>query len=89
MTLVEITFELQAPLKPEHLRALGGFANTYGMRRFRVDADKKHLSFEYDASRLKKTQVIHVLRRARIPVAREVEPVASAAVLAVPPSPQK
>jgi hypothetical protein len=72
MTLVEITYELQSPLGPEQLRALGGFANTYGLRRFRVDEAKKQLSFEYDASRLKETEVAHVLRQARIPVLRRV-----------------
>jgi hypothetical protein len=72
MTLVEITYELQSPLSPEQLRALGEFANTYGLRRFRVDETKKQLLFEYDASRLKETEVAHVLRRARIPVLRRV-----------------
>jgi hypothetical protein len=72
MTLVEITYELQSSLQPEQLRALGEFANTYGLRRFRVDEEKKHLSFEYDASRLKETEVVHVLRQARIPVVRRV-----------------
>jgi hypothetical protein len=77
MTLIEITYELQSPLKPEQLRALGGFANTYGLRRFRVDEKKNRLSFEYDASRLRETEVAHVLREARIPVLRRVEPVAT------------
>ncbi len=72
VTLVEITYELQSPLKPEQLRALGDFANTYGLRRFRVDEQRKRISFEYDASRLKETEVAHVLRQARIPVARRV-----------------
>jgi hypothetical protein len=72
MTLVEITYELQAPLNQEQLQRLGSFANTYGLRKFRVDEDKKHLSFEYDASRLRETQVTHVLRQARIPVVRKV-----------------
>jgi hypothetical protein len=72
MTLVEITYELQAPLSVEQLHSLGAFANTYGLRKFRVDDDKKHLSFEYDASRLKETEVAHVLRHARIPVTRKV-----------------
>ena len=75
MTLMEITYELQSPLKPEQLRALGGFANTYGLRRFRVDKQANRLSFEYDASRLKETEVEHVLREAKIPVLRRVEPV--------------
>ena len=72
MTLVEITYELQSPLNEEQLRTLGAFANTYGLRRFRVDDSKKNLSFEYDASRLRETEVAHVLRQARIPVMRKV-----------------
>jgi len=71
MTLVEATYELQSPLSDEQLRNLGTFANTYGLRRFRID-DKKHLSFEYDASRLRNTEVEHVLRQARITVLRKV-----------------
>ena len=75
MTLMEITYELQSALKPDQLRALGTFANTYGLRRFRVDEQTNRLSFEYDASRLKETEVEHVLRQAKIPVTRRVEPV--------------
>jgi hypothetical protein len=76
MTLVEITYELQSPLGPEQFRALASFANTYGLRRFRVDEKTNRLSFEYDASRLKETEVEHVLREAKIAVLRRVEPVA-------------
>jgi hypothetical protein len=68
MTLIEITYQLQTPLTPKQLGSLGEFANTYGLRRFRVDEAKNQLSFEYDASRLKETQVMHVLRCAKIPV---------------------
>ena len=74
MTLMEITYELQSRLQPEQLQALGSFANTYGLRRFRVDEKANRLSFEYDASRLKETEVEHVLRQANIPVLRRVEP---------------
>ncbi len=72
MTLVEVTYELQGPLRPEQLRALGEFSNTYGLRSFRVDEHLNRLSFEYDASRLKETEVAHVLRMAQIPVYRRV-----------------
>jgi len=72
MTLVEITYELQSPHSQDQLRSLGSFANTYGLRRFRVDDAKNQLSFEYDASRLKETEVTHVLRHARITVTRKV-----------------
>jgi hypothetical protein len=72
MTLVEVTYELQAPLRPEQFRALGQFANTYGLRRFRLDEYLHRISFEYDASRLTESDVEHVLRKARIPVERRV-----------------
>jgi len=72
MTLVEVTYELQSPLTEDQLRHLGQFANTYGLRSFRIDKATKQLSFEYDASRLRETQVAHVLGQARIAVARKV-----------------
>ena len=78
MTLLEITYQLQEPLTPQQLGHLGEFANTYGLRRFRVHEETNRLTFEYDASRLKETEVESVLRQARIPVLRRVEPVATA-----------
>ncbi len=74
MTLLEITYELQGALNHNDLRQLREFANTYGLRRFRVDAAHNRLTLEYDASRLKETQVTNVLRRGRIPILRRVEP---------------
>ena len=71
MTLVEATYELQSPLNEEQLRRLGTFANTYGLRRFRVD-EKNRLSFEYDASRLRDTEVVHVLHQLSIAATRKV-----------------
>ena len=70
MTLVEATYELQKPLTEGQLRTLGTFANTYGLRRFRVD-DNNRLSFEYDASRLRDTEVIHVLHQLNIPATKK------------------
>jgi len=72
MTLVEVTYDLHSPLTEEQLRQLGQFANTYGLRSFRVDESKNQLSFEYDASRLRETQVAHVLGQARIAATRKV-----------------
>ncbi len=73
MTLMTVTYELQKPLKLEHLRALAKFSNTYGLHRFWVEGTNR-LHFDYDASRLKETVVERVLREARIPVLRRVEP---------------
>lgn len=75
MTLVEMTYRLQSPLTNVQLRALGEFSNTYGLRRFRVEDNGRKLRFEYDASRLKPTEVIHVLRGAKIAILERVEPV--------------
>ncbi len=77
VTLVEVTYELPAPLGPEQLRALGNFANTYGLRRFRMDEERRLLSIEYDASRLRETEVAHVLGQARIGIVRRVNPAGS------------
>jgi hypothetical protein len=68
MTTVEVTYELQDPISESQMNSLGAFANTYGLRRFRVGESGLHLTFEYDASRLKPTEVIHVLRLAKIPI---------------------
>jgi hypothetical protein len=82
MTFMVVTYELQRPLRTEQLRALGEFANTYGLQRFHLSADGRHLQFEYDASRLKETVVENVLRAAKIAVTRKV----LAAPPAVPPA---
>ena len=74
MTFMTITYELQEPLKAEQFRALGQFANTYGLQKFHFNEKTNQLHFDYDASRLKETVVEHVLRAARIPVLRRVAP---------------
>jgi len=72
MTFMTVTYELQNALKPDQFRALGQFANTYGLQRFRFDEKTNRLHFDYDASRLRETVVEHVLRQAKIPVLRRV-----------------
>lgn len=72
MTLLEVGFRLQEPLTQEQMSRLGEFANTYGMRRFAWSENDSVLRFEYDASRLRATQVEHVLRMAGIPVAERL-----------------
>jgi hypothetical protein len=74
MTMMTITFELQDRLKAEQFRALGEFPNTYGIHKFHYDENSNLLSIDYDASRLRETVIEHVLRHARIPVLRTLEP---------------
>jgi len=68
MTLVELTFQLQSPLTRKQLQGLGEFANVYGLRRFRHDEAKNQVTFEYDASRLRQSQVVAALAGANIAV---------------------
>jgi hypothetical protein len=72
MAFMTVTYELQHALKPEQYRALGRFASTYGLQKFRFDENIHHLDFDYDASRLRETVVEHVLREAEIPVLSRV-----------------
>jgi len=59
-------------LTEEQLRHLGNSRTPTACAVFRVDESKNQVSFEYDASRLRETQVAHVLGRARIAVTRRV-----------------
>lgn len=71
MTLVEVTYNLHSSLSDEQLARLGEFANTYGLRKIRVDEKKNQISLEYDASRLRETQVAHVLGQTGIAISRQ------------------
>jgi len=71
MTLVEITYNLHSSLSNEQLAQLGKFSNTYGLRKISVDEQKNQISLEYDASRLRETQVAQVLGQAGISVSRQ------------------
>lgn len=71
MTLVEVTYNLHSSLSNEQLARLGEFSNTYGLRKIRVDEHKNQISLEYDASRLRETQVAHVLGQAGIAISRQ------------------
>ena len=83
MTLLEINYELHSPLSREQLLRLGEFANLYGLRRFHVDEAGKTLTFEYDASRLRETQVAYSLAQAGIPIVQKAASAASADPLPV------
>ncbi len=72
MTLLELKYALVSPLTNDQLQRLGEFANTYGLRKFRLNDARTELSFEYDASRLRDTQVVHVLGQAKIAVAKRL-----------------
>jgi len=72
MTLMEIKYALASPLTLEQLKQLSEFSNTYGLRKFKLNDAKTELSFEYDASRLRETEVTHVLGQAKIAVSKKL-----------------
>jgi hypothetical protein len=73
MTLLEITYQLKSSLTREQLQRLGEFSNTYGLRSIHVDEQKNQISFDYDASRLRETQIVHILGQAGIAVTRQAK----------------
>ena len=68
MTLLEVTYDLESPLKPEQLRTIGALANFYGLRRYHVNEQLQQIRIEFDASRLPETRLVQLLRNANIPV---------------------
>ena len=73
MTYLEVAYRYAGPLTLEQSKKLGDLPGHYGIRRIRVD-EKNHLArIEYDASRLKETEVVHWVRRAGIPLTERVE----------------
>jgi hypothetical protein len=72
MTLLEIRYALASPLTADQLVRLSEFANTYGLRKFQLNDARTELAFEYDASRLRETQVEHALREATIAIAKRL-----------------
>ena len=72
MTLKEIRYALQSPRIHKQLHSNSEFANTYGLRRFKVNDARTELSFEYDASRLRETEVAHALGVRKIAVVKKL-----------------
>ena len=72
MTALEVTYRYGRTPGMNEMRALDALREVYGIRRVRVDEKENVLRVEYDASRLKESEVAHVLRMANIPVQRRV-----------------
>ena len=78
MTYLEVVYRYAGPLSLEQMKKLGELPGHYGIRRIRLDEPNQVARVEFDASRLKETEVVHCVRRAGIPMKERVEaPVAS------------
>ncbi|MBI4467613.1 MAG: hypothetical protein HY656_09345 [Acidobacteria bacterium] len=73
MTYLEVSYRYAGPLSPAQVKALGELASHYGILRIRVDEANRVASIQFDASRLKETEVVHWVRRAAIPLTEKVE----------------
>ena len=66
MTKVTLRYELSRPLTEADYDNIADMHSTFGMLKVRVDGDM--LAVDYDASRLMKTDVEHVIARHGVPV---------------------
>jgi sulfite reductase beta subunit-like hemoprotein len=73
MTMVEVCYRLPGKLTLAQMRKLGELSAVYGLRRIRVDEDRQEIQVEFDASRLKESEAVNLLRQAGIPLAEKVQ----------------
>ena len=73
MTYLEVAYRYAGPLTLEQSKKLGDLPGHYGIRRLRLDESNQIARIEFDASRLKETEVVHWIRRAGIPLTERVE----------------
>ena len=68
MTKVQVQFQLRQPLDDSLLQAISNVHAIYGIQRVRVAPSLDRLFVEYDASRLRPSEVEAALSEAGIPV---------------------
>lgn len=73
MTFLEVNYHYRGPLTPTHYKRLAELPGHYGIRRVRLDEANSLARIEFDASRLKETEVVHWVRCAGIPLTERVE----------------
>jgi hypothetical protein len=72
MTFLEVTYRYAGPLSPAQFQRLGELTGHYGIRRIRLNESRSVASIEFDASRLKESEVRHWVRMAGIPLGERV-----------------
>ncbi len=73
MTYLEVSYRYEGRLTLEQMKKLGDLPGHYGIRRVRVDEASQVARIEFDASRLKETEVVHWIRSAGIPLTERIE----------------
>ena len=72
MTFLEVNYRYRGPLSAPQLKRLGELPGHYGIRRIRLEEEHSIARIEFDASRLKESEVVHWVRRAGIPLLERV-----------------
>jgi hypothetical protein len=73
MTFLEVCYRYAGKLTAAQMRRLGELTGVYGLRRIRVEEGRSLIYVEFDASRLKETEAVGLLRGAGIPLSEKVE----------------
>jgi len=73
MTYLEVHYRYAGPLSAEQMKRLGDLPGHYGIRRIRLDEGSQVARIEFDASRLKESEVVHWIRRAGIPLTERAQ----------------
>jgi len=68
MTKVQKHFRLQRPLDESLMENIADANSIYGIERIRIAPSREELMVEFDASRLRDTEVESALHRAGVPV---------------------
>jgi hypothetical protein len=72
MTLLEVCYRYTGTLTPAQMRKLGELGGVYGLRRIRVEEERHEIRIEFDASRLKESEALHIVRQAGIPLTEKI-----------------
>lgn len=73
MTFLEVNYRYAGPLSPAQMKRMGELPGTYGIRRIRLNEKNSLARIEFDASRLKESEVVNHIRRAGIPLTEKVK----------------
>jgi hypothetical protein len=72
MTQLEVLYRYEQHPTEAAMSALGKMREVYGVRRMRMDQEKKTIQVEYDATRLNKQVVSELVRRAGLDIVEEL-----------------
>lgn len=72
MTYLEVYYRFAGPLSPAQCKQAADLAGHYGILRIRLEEEKQLARIEFDASRLKESEVVHWVRRAGLPLTERV-----------------